>query len=577
MTSKSDLLTTDTVDSRERVSNRPRSANADWSKALLFNLVVPLALLGVGGGIIYALGSVQPAKRPAADTTPVGRMRALPPVRTASVASLAELGKPLLLSADGAVTPFREVVIASEVAGQIIAKSPLCETGQVVTAGTILMQVDPTDYELEVRRLQRVQEQEYNSIAEVDQELVNTRRSLEIAAADIELQLREVKRLESLPKDFASQGEVDRARRTLLQAEQQQVNFQNQIDLLKKRRIRLEAAEQLAATQLRLAEINLERTKITAPIDGVVVMEQAELNGFVARGNPLVTLEDTSKVEVTTNLRVDQLIWILNQDAGVEADPALGSNADNLMGYKLPPTKTRIRYAVTGRDDMTLQWSGELVGYDGIGFDEQTRTVPVRVVVDNPRDVKLMGRDGQVVESNTLRGLGPSTLVRGMFVQLQFEIRPLVPLMVLPAESLKPGNQVWQFVGDPTVIERKSPNQDASNPSEVSKSPESEGPSVEAEATPFDFAAWEAGRLVVLKEVRPVERLLSGSALASSDDDRWICEVPVDTLYHDALVVVSPVGDFNSQEIPVRTRREDVSTDVETESGSETSADNLAL
>ncbi|MEP3930202.1 HlyD family secretion protein, partial [Rhodopirellula bahusiensis] len=242
---------------------------------LMFNVGVPLLLLAGAAGLVVFLGAVQPSTRPPADTSLAGRLQALPAVDVVPTQSLADSGQTLHLNTDGTVVPFREVVLATEVAGRIIDKSPQCEAGQYVTAGTVLMRIDPTDYELTVRRLEQTQQSEYETINEIDQELINSNRLLEIADADIELQSREVKRLDSLPEDFAARRDVDAARRAVLQAEQQKVTYQNQIDLLKKRRARLELAEQLAATQLKQARIDLQRTEIKAPIDGVIASEQA--------------------------------------------------------------------------------------------------------------------------------------------------------------------------------------------------------------------------------------------------------------------------------------------------------------
>ena len=95
---------------------------------------------------------------------------------------------------------------------------------------------------------------------------------------------------------------------------------------------------------------------------------------FVNRGTRLVTIENTDRVEVSANMRMDQLHWVLDQAGDVDFE-----------GYDLPDTPAIIEYEVAGRDSSTLQWEGKLVSYDGIGLDPNTRTVPVRLVVDNPK------------------------------------------------------------------------------------------------------------------------------------------------------------------------------------------------
>ena len=284
-----------------------------------------------------------------------------------------------------------------------------CESGSYVKAGQLLMRIDRTDYELEVQRLTRLQEQEYQALTEIDQEMLNTKRLIDVSEQDVQLQQKEFDRQKALPAGFSSRAEIDQANRSLLSAMQQLVTLENQLDLLRKRRVRLEASERLAATQLKVADVNLQRTEIRAPIEGVIVSEEADLNTFVARGSTLVTIEDTSKVEVATSLRMDQLYWVLDQK-GETVD-------ESARGYELPETPAIIEYELSGRDGSVYRWKGRLLSYDGIGLDPVTRTVPVRVLVNNPRE--YLDAEGAVKKVS-----GATALVRGMYVRVKLLIQP---------------------------------------------------------------------------------------------------------------------------------------------------------
>ncbi len=367
-------------DSRKRRSH-------PWLFGLLFNLVVPVALLILGVGVFFLIGESEARQRTPDDMTRAGRLKRLPQAEVAPVRSLEAFGGQLNLSVDGVVVPYREVQVATEVAGEIVFKSPVCEAGNFVEKGNLLCRIDSQDYDLEVERLTQMREQEYQQLVELDQELANAKRLLEIADQDLELRRREVNRLESLPAGFASEGELDQARRAELQAKQARVTSQNQIELLEKRRARLETSERLATTQLKVAELNRKRTQILAPVSGVIVREDAELNSFVQRGSPIFTIEDTSKAEVAVSLRMDQLHWILDQAGEPQVpsqSPPVGGEA---KGYRLPETPATIEYAVAGRGSEVLRWEGRLLRYDGIGLDRETRTIPVRIVVDDPKRI----------------------------------------------------------------------------------------------------------------------------------------------------------------------------------------------
>ncbi|MEM9186727.1 MAG: biotin/lipoyl-binding protein, partial [Planctomycetota bacterium] len=111
--------------------------------------VASLALLGVAAGVFLWLG-----KAPAPPLEPPER--AIPAV---SVVPATPRAEGLTFTVDGVVRPFRDLPVAAESSGRVTVKSPSCRVGRVVSAGEVLIQVDPRDYQLEVQRLQEELEQ----------------------------------------------------------------------------------------------------------------------------------------------------------------------------------------------------------------------------------------------------------------------------------------------------------------------------------------------------------------------------------------------------------------------------------
>ncbi|MAI31301.1 MAG: hemolysin D, partial [Rhodopirellula sp.] len=398
-----------------------KSRLASVSRKTWFDFIIPSGLLATGFAIMFLLGKAETEKKPAVGTDYSSRLEALGAVRVERLETLHKLGKKMQLVVDGSVAPFREVQVATEVSGEIIEKYPICEAGAYVEAGTPLMKIDTTDYDFEVQRLTQLKTQEYQAMREVDQEKDNTKRSIEIAKEDMALQQKEVDRQNELSDGFTSPAERDKARRSLLAARQQLVTLENQLSLLEERRLKIVVAEQLAETQLQKAQKDLKRTEIRAPISGVIVNEKAELHSFVARGTTLVTIDDTSKAEVATSLRMDQLYWVLNQAKETTTDTTKNtSNVSNAVnddgegtdprGYTLPETKAIIEYELSGREGVKYYWNAKLMSYDGIGLNAATRTVPVRLIVDAPNQhVDAKGKPRDVS--------GATALVRGMYVR----------------------------------------------------------------------------------------------------------------------------------------------------------------
>lgn len=604
-----------TIESSAPISPTSRVAVSQWAdqriSPWITNLIAPLCVLAAAAGIVVRLGKVAASARDGADKTPAGLVAALPPVRTTAVISLDETGQTLNLVADGEVVPFQEANVAAEVSGRIVSKSDICEAGQYVRSGDLLMTIDDTDYAIEKERLEKLRQQEYEGIRENEQEQKNTLRLIEVARKDIELQQREVQRLKTLPNQFSTDREVDAAQRALLASTQALVTLENSLKTLKARLGRLQASEQLAVTQLKAAQENLDRTEIRAPIDGVIVREDADVNTFVNRGMPLVTIENTSKVEVDSKMRPDQLYWVLNQRSASDV-------ADD-RGYRLPETEAIIEYELSGLENQTYRWLGRLVSYDGIGLDTQTRTVPVRIIVDNP--AQNVDARGEPVDPIS----GTPALVRGMFVSINLRIKPNAHLVVIPAAALQPGNRVFQFESDPGVVgellgeindaEAAEAERDAKSRSDQAPpwyakwfgglgasddGDEDENEAATADATDaaasdvnagnddskaggdkadadatdddsdaepaFDPKLWIPGRVIIREGIVPVDSLRfsedesmhwfaggeADQAAMTSENRYWVCETDPDVLPAGARVVVSPVGDIEGDQFKAR-------------------------
>src|SRR5690606_21217430 len=136
----------------------------------------------------------------------------------------------------------------------------------------------------------------------------------------------------------------------------------------------------LVETKLEEALLDLEKSKIVAPIDGVVVTESVEEGNYVPAGTTLVTIEDTSAAEVRTTLRMDEMNWIWQQGQSLGGNDLRTPQLD----YQLPQIPATITYELGGQQYV---WQGQLWRYEGIGLNEKTRTVPVRILIPHPREV----------------------------------------------------------------------------------------------------------------------------------------------------------------------------------------------
>lgn len=440
-----------------------------WGLVLQVALSAIILLLGFGGMYLLTNRRLNTALPPASPAAPV--------VQTVTVEPHAGV---LDLVVDGVVIPYRDITIAAEVAGRVTFKTEHCRAGHFVKAGERLFQIDDQNYRLEVQRLEKQVEQAAASLEVLDVELANTDALIESGNEELKLQQAEVERLQRLRGRAVADSDVDAAKRSEWASRNALLGLRNQILLIKSRRRGLDSALDLAKSQLEKARLDLARTTITSPIDGVIVRDVVEQDSFVQSGAELLTIEDTSRAEVKCNLQMDELAWIWRQRKasapsppeqsvpnppvppstnspftsvrGSERQPLVDPDGDPAKLaevsaekphpadlYELPTTPATIVFQPLG-SDARYQWQGVLSRFDGLGIDGKTRTVPCRITVTNR---KTEAGDGESVLRPVVGG--PPALLRGMYVSVVLHANPDAQLLRVPEIAIQPGKKLYRM------------------------------------------------------------------------------------------------------------------------------------
>ncbi|WP_146455104.1 efflux RND transporter periplasmic adaptor subunit [Rubripirellula tenax] len=392
------------------------------------NLIVSAAILG---GCFFGYSLLGERKRPT---------RGKPPKPDGTVVTTAMLlphQGPVTLSANGVVVPLREIRLATEVAGRVVFQSENLRPGRTVAADEVLVRLDPTEYELEVRRLVTQQAQEAAELAATDVSIENTKQLLSLAKEQLKLAADERARVDSLvQRQAASMSEVDVTKRSELTAKSSLVELENrQRELVAGREL---IVQKRAATEVALAraQLDLDRTVIKSPIRGRVVASMVEVESFVGAGASFVTIEDISVVEVRSNLTVDQMFRVWNSIAARPTHPIsthpIDEDVDLIADDQVPPVPATIAYRLGLR---TYQWQAVLERIDGVGIDAATRTYPCLFRVDAPEQVTR--------PLNSASNDGPNRLMRGMFVSVMLKAESRRPLASCPEMAIRPGNRIW--------------------------------------------------------------------------------------------------------------------------------------
>jgi RND family efflux transporter MFP subunit len=201
-----------------------------------------------------------------------------PPVRMAPLVKTIplELGTYMInIPAMGLVVPAQEVNLKVPVGGEIIELSPEFTPGGKLQGNTLMLQIDPKDYELTLQQKQS---------------------SLSDAEYAYKLEL----------------GRQDVAKRewNLLYGDQKTDQVESDLALRKPHLEKAEADIEAAKAELELARINLARTKVTAPFNALVLNKYVDLGSEVSPQDKLADLVGTDAYWVQVSVPVEHLKWL---------------------------------------------------------------------------------------------------------------------------------------------------------------------------------------------------------------------------------------------------------------------------
>ena len=152
--------------------------------------------------------------------------------------------KPLMLSATGfgRVEPVNSWNAVSPAEGRVIKAFPNMAAGTVVDAGDLLVQIDPTDYELMIAKTKANIAAAEATLAELAQQEENTRRLLEVQQRIFEVAKAEFDRVQTVSQNgTVTNAAFGSAQKTLLNQQNAVINLSNTLALFPAQRASAEA------------------------------------------------------------------------------------------------------------------------------------------------------------------------------------------------------------------------------------------------------------------------------------------------------------------------------------------------
>lgn len=169
-------------------------------------------------------------------------------------------------------------LISPQVQGNVRA-IPVAEN-QAVHVGDVLVEIDPSDYQARLAAARA-------ALAEAEGARSSQRAGRALAAADV-----------ARYRPLAERGLLSPARMQQLEIQARQAGGGAAA---------ADAAVEAAAAQVAQAELDLERTVIRAPIDGVVGDRQVQMGQMVRVGAPLMSVVPVQSVYIVANFKETQI------------------------------------------------------------------------------------------------------------------------------------------------------------------------------------------------------------------------------------------------------------------------------
>ncbi len=287
------------------------------------------------------------------------------------------------VSAQGEVRPRTDIMLTSQVAGRIVETAPNFVNGGAFEEGDVLVQIEDADYRVAVTSARARLAQALEALRREEAESALAREDYEDLG------------LGDTPTDLALR---------VPQLAQARANYS------------------AAQADLEAAQLNLSRTKVTAPFKGRVRELIAGRGQYVAPSAQLGRIFSTDVAEIRMPM--------------TDADLAkLGVSMAFVATEEFPGPKVTLSANVAGQYH---EWTGHVVRTDG-AIDPATRQISVIAVVEDPY--------GAGADDGT-----PLTI--GLFVDASIEGRQLDNAFVLPRAVMYGRDSVFVIDAEDTLVRR---------------------------------------------------------------------------------------------------------------------------
>ena len=315
----------------------------------------------------------------------------------------------------GKVRPGQVWKAVAQVSGNIVEINPKLKKGAFIDADTVLLRIDPTEYELRIAQLEAGLQSARAEMEELRCRQRNEQSILDIEKQSLNLKQNDVTRQKGLYEHHTSSRSVyEESRRYYLAQKAKVQSIENALNLIPAQRQILEARIAQMKAQLDEAKLKLRYTKVTAPFNcriSEVAVEEAQ---FVGLGQVMTVGDSIDVAEVHAQFVPSQL--------NIAGDALRHLDVDGMVDAD----RLTKMYGITARVQRVgaqskARWPARLARFSDM-LDPQTHTVDIIVEVNQP------------YEKAGANNCPP--LVKGMYCEVALRAAPLPNRLIVPRFAL---------------------------------------------------------------------------------------------------------------------------------------------
>jgi len=327
----------------------------------------------------------------------------------------------------GTVRPAKTWVATAQVSGEIVKVSPRLKKGAILKAGTVIVTISPVDFELAIAQSNANIRATDAKIDELGVSGKNTQDLLDIEKQSLQIREGELARQEKLVKNgTVSRASYDRERRDTFVQRKKVQELENTLRLIPTQLSVQQEQRAVYMAQLRSAELNLQRTKISLPFEARFSEVNAEVAQFAQQGQTLAKADGIASAEIEAQVPIGQFMEFLKATTGgKQGGKGVGGIDSETLAVMIANLGMEVKiFLNTG--SQRVSWNARLARFSDT-IDPKTRTIGIIAIVDD-------------AYRQAVPGVRPP-LAKGLFVEMEItslpqELHLIVPRLALNGKEL---------------------------------------------------------------------------------------------------------------------------------------------